>query len=208
MVRIQLRRDTATNWSTTNPVLSSGEAGYDITNKLLKIGDGTTPWNTLPVYGGESELPIASTTTLGGVKIDGTTITIADGIISAALEGYAQTSDIPTATSDLTNDSGFITNSVNNLTNYTLTSGLAAVATSGSYNDLTDKPTIPSEYVLPTASASVLGGVKIGDGVATTDDGTISVASVNGFKFWSGTQADYDGITTKDPNTLYIITGE
>lgn len=33
---------------------------------------------------------------------------------------YALSSDIPTNTSDLNNDSGFITNAVNNLTNYTL----------------------------------------------------------------------------------------
>ena len=253
MTQIQIRRDTEANWTSVNPTLALGEWGYDITNKVCKIGDGTTPWNTLPVYGGESELPIATDTTAGIVKPDGSTITVtADGTISATasggtsdyteltnkpkinsvelsgnkslsdlgiqpsgeyltqsdLSGYAQTSDIPTATSDLANDSGFITNSVNNLTNYTLTSGLAAVATSGSYSDLTGKPTIPSEYVLPTASASVLGGVKIGDGVAVTDDGTISVASVNNFKFWSGTQTAYNGIATKDPNTLYIITGE
>lgn len=36
----------------------------------------------------------------------------------------------------------------------------AAVATTGSYNDLSDKPTIPSAYSLPIATASVLGGVK------------------------------------------------
>lgn len=37
---------------------------------------------------------------------------------------------------------------------------LAAVATSGSYNDLSNKPTIPSAYTLHIASASALGGVK------------------------------------------------
>lgn len=37
---------------------------------------------------------------------------------------------------------------------------LAAVATSGSYDDLSNKPTIPSAYTLPIASASALGGVK------------------------------------------------
>ena len=44
-------------------------------------------------------------------------------------------------TSDLTN---FITKSVNNLDNYTLTSALATVATSGAYSDLTGTPTIPT----------------------------------------------------------------
>lgn len=36
----------------------------------------------------------------------------------------------------------------------------AVVATTGSYNDLLNKPTIPSAYTLPIATASVLGGVK------------------------------------------------
>ena len=52
---------------------------------------------------------------------------------------------IPTKTSDLNNDSGFITKSVNDLTNYTLSSSLASVATSGSYNDLSNTPTIPTK---------------------------------------------------------------
>ena len=51
---------------------------------------------------------------------------------------------VPTTTNELTNNSGFITNQVSNLTNYTLTSDLADVALSGSYNDLLDLPNIPA----------------------------------------------------------------
>lgn len=40
--------------------------------------------------------------------------------LQSALNNKANTSDIPTKTSDLTNDNGFIDNSVNNLINYTL----------------------------------------------------------------------------------------
>ena len=36
----------------------------------------------------------------------------------------------------------------------------AAVATSGSYNDLKDTPSIPPAYTLPIATANTLGGVK------------------------------------------------
>ena len=39
-------------------------------------------------------------------------------LITSSLVGYARNGDIPTKTSDLTNDSGFIDNSVSNLTNY------------------------------------------------------------------------------------------
>lgn len=45
----------------------------------------------------------------------------------------------------------------------------ASVATSGSYNDLTDKPDIPAAYVLPAATLAALGGVKMGTAVADTD---------------------------------------
>ena len=45
--RIKLRRDTADNWDTINPVLALGEPGYDTTNNKLKIGDGVTAWQDL-----------------------------------------------------------------------------------------------------------------------------------------------------------------
>jgi hypothetical protein len=48
--KIQLRRDSAANWSTTNPVLSQGEIGIDLTNNKIKIGNGTTAWNTLAYF--------------------------------------------------------------------------------------------------------------------------------------------------------------
>lgn len=50
---------------------------------------------------------------------------------------------------------------------------LKTVATSGSYTDLTDKPTIPPAYTLPAASAETLGGVKVGSGLAITEEGVL-----------------------------------
>ena len=41
-VTLKVRQDTAANWASKNSVLSAGEFGYDTTNKVLKIGDGTT----------------------------------------------------------------------------------------------------------------------------------------------------------------------
>ena len=57
-------------------------------------------------------------------------------------------------------------------------SSLAAVATSGSYDDLTNKPIIPSAYTLPTASTMVMGGVKIGSNISVSD-GVISLNKSN-----------------------------
>ena len=46
-IQIQIRRDTAANWSSNNPTLASGEMGLDQTNNFLKMGDGSTAWNSL-----------------------------------------------------------------------------------------------------------------------------------------------------------------
>jgi hypothetical protein len=48
---IQLRRDTAANWASANPVLSSGQPGYDTTNNELRIGDGVATWSALTAIG-------------------------------------------------------------------------------------------------------------------------------------------------------------
>ena len=47
---IQLRRDTAANWTSSNPILSQGEVGLELDNRKLKVGDGTTAWNSLSYY--------------------------------------------------------------------------------------------------------------------------------------------------------------
>ena len=49
---------------------------------------------------------------------------------------------------------------VPSLDGYAKTADLATVATSGSYNDLINKPTIPTQYVLPIASDNKLGRSK------------------------------------------------
>lgn len=51
VVRIQLRRDTAANWTSANPVLGAGEMGIETDTDQFKVGDGTTAWSSL-AYGG------------------------------------------------------------------------------------------------------------------------------------------------------------
>lgn len=67
---IQFRRDTAANWELNNTVIpAAGEPCYDLDNKTLRIGDGTTTYENLPV--------------IGGVEIagDGKSISYEDGVI-------------------------------------------------------------------------------------------------------------------------------
>ena len=47
-VRIQLRRDTAANWSSVNPILRDGEMGIESDTLKIKAGNGTSTWSQRP----------------------------------------------------------------------------------------------------------------------------------------------------------------
>lgn len=70
MTKIQLRRDTAANWSTNNPTPSAGEPCFETDTGKLKIGDGITAYNSLPYQGGTSDTAVTTDTaqTISGKK--------------------------------------------------------------------------------------------------------------------------------------------
>jgi hypothetical protein len=47
-IKIQIRRDTAANWESTNPILAQGEPGLATDTNIVKYGDGVTDWKSLP----------------------------------------------------------------------------------------------------------------------------------------------------------------
>lgn len=50
MTQIKLRRDTSTNFTSKNPILGIGEPAYETDTKKLKVGDGTTAYNSLAYF--------------------------------------------------------------------------------------------------------------------------------------------------------------
>lgn len=111
------------------------------------INDGTLIINQNGVQVGVFSANQANTTTVdltgggGGAYTAGTGIDITNSVISIDTAVVAEVSDIPTKTSDLTNDGSDGTST------YVEADSLASVATSGSYNDLSNKPTIPAAQV-------------------------------------------------------------
>jgi len=49
-IRIQLRRDTAANWTSANPTLRAGEVGIETDTLKFKIGNGTQTWTQITTY--------------------------------------------------------------------------------------------------------------------------------------------------------------
>lgn len=64
--KIYLRNDTAANWTSANPTLGKGEIGIEIDTNRMKIGNGTTNWNSSDYYG---DLIIADSSTSGKKSI-------------------------------------------------------------------------------------------------------------------------------------------
>lgn len=66
MSTIQVRRGTAAQWSSANPVLAAGEPGFETDTGVLKIGDGSTAWSSLPVYTGTASAILTQLLTVDG----------------------------------------------------------------------------------------------------------------------------------------------
>lgn len=67
---------------------------------------------------------------------------------------------------------------------------LKTVAFTGSYNDLSNKPTIPSAYTLPSATSTTLGGVKTTDSSAVTNSTGLALAATEKNASIDGTLAN------------------
>ena len=113
--------------------------------------------------------------------VDNLTTNVVNKPLSAAqgvaLKALIDALTSPTALSDLTEDT---THRV--VTDAEKAAWNAKSNFSGSYNDLTDKPTIPEAYTLPIASETTLGGVKP---VAKTDAMTQSVGVDEAGALWT-----------------------
>jgi len=92
-VKVQFRRGTAAQWTSANPILSQGEAGYEYDTGKFKIGNGSQAWNSLPYSSGTTG-PTGPTNSL-------TIGTVSAGPAAATITGTA-----PNQTLNLTLQTG------------------------------------------------------------------------------------------------------
>lgn len=86
--RMRQRRATKSQWDTSNYVLADGELGVEKDTGVIKIGNGTTPWTSLPAAFGSTYLPVL------GKAADSERL---DGISSEGFVQIGDTSALPTA---------------------------------------------------------------------------------------------------------------
>lgn len=100
-INIQLRRGTASQWTSANPTLMEGELGYETDTGLYKIGNGSSAWSALSYNG------LYGSATLAQVNIDGGTDIGAD-IVAADKFAIYDASAGANKTTSVTRISNFV----------------------------------------------------------------------------------------------------
>lgn len=156
---IQIRRDTAANWTLENPTLAQGEIGYETDTNQFKIGDGLTAWSSLGDY-------FVNGVASGGIS-DGT-----KGDITVSGSGTVWTVDTPLLLGEDNVDPYF---NATPLDNHLMTIGYGnrhALAADGD-------GIVGLEIGLPVTN-NALAGPTYGQVISVNVQGTATLGSVTG----------------------------
>ena len=147
---IQLRRGTATDWTTNNPTLAAGEVGYESNTGKFKIGTGSVVWNSL-AYGsvlpGDVEVSISGYLATNLIGVSGITVAPGTGV-----------ADYVISLSDPTIQVSNITDLTATAAEINLLDGVTASTTELNYVDVTTAGTAQaSKAVILDANKDIAG---------------------------------------------------
>ena len=167
--KIQLRRDTASNWTSENPTLSAGELGFETDTDKVKIGDGSTAWTSLGYL-------IDSTDDFDGTfgSLTGTPTTISGYGITDAFDGaFSSLTGTPTTISGYGITDAFdgafssLTGTPTTISGYGITD-----AFDGAYSSLTGAPTNISSF---TNDSGYITSYTVTQGDVTAHQAALSI---------------------------------
>jgi len=110
--RIQLRRDTSSNWTSLNPTLSQGEIGYETNTNQFKIGDGATAWSGLSYF--STDLSAYATTSALNSGIVSASAAAVTYLVDSAPAALDTLNELAAALNDDANFSSTITTALGN----------------------------------------------------------------------------------------------
>jgi len=93
-IKIQMRRDTSSNWASTNPTPHEGEVCIETNTGKMKVGNGSAAWTSL-AYLTDENFTTADHTKLDGIEAsadvtDATNVTAAGALMDSEVTNLAQ----------------------------------------------------------------------------------------------------------------------
>ena len=224
---IQLRRDTAANWTSANPRLLQGEQGYETDTGKMKIGDGSTAWTGLDYFVDSSAYATSSDIT-SAVSTKANTADLATVATSGSYNDLSDQPTVPADVSDLTDATSLLGGgggggSFDAVASGTLSDGSTVVVNSDgtvsvvAEEGVTAGPGTPAafESVNVTYTSATFDSANNKVVVAyrnfSTNEGTAIVGTVSGKSISFGTPVVYEsGITnyvstTFDSNSNKVV---
>ncbi len=170
--QIQIRRGTAAQWTSANPILASGEFGYETDTTNFKIGDGTTAWNTLTVLNGVTPSTTA-TFTNKTINLTSNTLvgTLAQFNTACSDADFASLAGSETLTNKTISGAS---NTLSNIANGSLTN--SAITINGTAVSLGGSISLPGDIEGVTAGTGLTGGGTSGT-VTISLDTPVSAAN-------------------------------
>ena len=228
VARIQIRRDTSADWTSTNPTLSEGELGYETNTDKFKIGDGATAWNSLGyvIYTPSFSDILNKPTTVAGYGITDAFSGAFGDLTSkpTTVAGYGITDALTTVSF------AQITNKPNTISGYNITDAFPGTFTAltgkpntiagygitdafdGAFSSLTGKPTTVAGYGITDAFDGVFSSLTsrpttiLGYGITDAFDGVFSSltnkpTTISGYGITDAFDGAFVSLTGK-PTTL------
>ncbi len=174
-IRIQLRRDTASNWTTNNPLLYPGEMGIETDTGKFKIGPAVnaptvgTAWNSISSYSNVTPAGLASS--LGDYVLQ-TEVGVKGGLVEMDASGNALILGpgfIIEGVTDNTNETTVVFTDPTADRTITFPDATGTVVLADSTNTLTNKTlTSPTISGLSLSDASIVFEGAVADSFETT----------------------------------------
>jgi hypothetical protein len=206
VTQIQVRRGTASQWTSTNPVLASGEWGFESDTNKVKIGNGSSAWNSLSYIGSGTVTSVATGTGLTGGTITSTGTLSIDTSVTADLT-TAQTLTNKTLTAPKIN----LTLNAQTGTTYTFVLGDNGQLVTAS-NASAQTYSIPTNASVAYPTGTQINIIQIGAGQVTIQavtSGTTTVASTGATATAPKLRAQYSSATLIKASTdLWYVVGD
>jgi hypothetical protein len=204
VTQIQARRGTAAQWTSANPTLAAGEWGYETDTGKVKIGNGSTAWNSLGYTGAGDIEGVTAGTGISGGGTSGTVTVSIDTSVTADLT-TAQTLTNKTLTDPKIN----LALNAQTGTTYTfvLTDNGKLVTAS---NAATQTYSIPTNASVAFPTGTQINIIQIGAGQVTINavtSGTTTIASTGATATAPKLRAQYSSATCIKvaTDTWYVI---